>query len=141
VPGILRQASILLTPPLLCATIYRLSHWLWCGNFRRAARMLAAVNLLANKAMIAPDSRIGAGMYIPHTAGIFFEGDAGVGLALYANAIVAGRPRLGNHVSVAAHGMVLGAISVGDSSKIGPRVALTKNLPAHTVILLSPPAA
>jgi serine O-acetyltransferase len=141
VPGIVRKASILLTPPLLCATTYRLSHWLWCRNFRGAARLLAWMNLVVNKAMITPDSSIGAGVYIPHTAGIFFEGDAGDGLALYANAVVAGRPSLGDNVSVAAHAMVLGAISVGSSTKIGPRVALTRDLPANTVIFVASPVA
>src|SRR5207248_2299098 len=132
-----RRVSTLLTPPLLCAALYRLSHWLYGKRLCGAARVLALLNYAVHKAAIAPAARIGPGLYIPHTVGIVFYGHAGRNLTLYARAMVSSArvrdwlgpvsedsPRLGHDVTVGAGSVVNGPVSIGGRTKIGIRIVV-----------------
>jgi serine O-acetyltransferase len=147
-PGLLRRVSILLTPPLICSGLYRLSHWLWSRRHRRSARFAAWINFLVHKAWIAPASCIGGGLYIPHTAGIIFCGRAGAGLLLLVNAVVSEHsaawgddralsecPQLGDDVSVGAGARVIGAITIGSRTRIGPGAVVTCRVPAGSIVV------
>jgi serine acetyltransferase len=137
--GILRLASVLLTPPLLCSLLHRVAYALWSRRLRAAARAVARANFRIHKAWIAPDAAIGPGLYIPHTAGVLFDGRAGSGLTLFANALV-GRgaadhraPRLGDDVTVGAFAIVTGGVSIGDGARIGPGCVVGHDVPARCV--------
>jgi serine O-acetyltransferase len=138
--GLRRQIGILLTPSLLCVTLHRLAHWLWQRNARRTAHALARVNFLLHKAAIHPASRIEAGLYIPHTVGIVFHGEAGKRLTLYAGAVVdaaggeAACPHLADDVSVGARAVVAGAVRLGRGVKLSPLAVVRKDVPSSTVV-------
>ena len=71
--GILRRASLLFTPPILCCLFYRISHALHRSGRRTLARSVARFNYLLHKVAIAPGSEIGPGLYLPHTVGVIFH--------------------------------------------------------------------
>ena len=143
----MRRLGTLLTPPLLCSALYRLSHWLYMKRWRGAARCLALLNYGMHKAAIAPAARIGPGLYIPHTVGVVFYGHAGRNLTLYGRAMIMpssvrdwlgpiseDSPRLGDGITVGAGSVVIGTISIGSRAKIGSRVPVLESLPAGSVL-------
>jgi serine O-acetyltransferase len=133
--GTLRLLSTLLTPPLLCSLVHRIAHRLWVAGLHAPSRALARLNLLVHKAWISPDSRIGAGLYIPHTAGIVFEGHAGRDLVLFANCLVGagpalrGRPVLGDGVVIGAFAVVTGGVRIGDGARLAPGSVVDVDVP------------
>ena len=142
--SIVRTISIMLTPSLLCNLLYRLSHWLWTINLRVGARLVSSLNLLVHRVWISPDSSIGPGLYIPHPAGIVFEGSAGSHLSLFANAVVgerwgsnAGvqRPTLGDHVTVGANAVVMGQLSIGSYATIAPMSVIDTDVSDNSVAI------
>jgi serine O-acetyltransferase len=135
-PGALRMLSTLATPPLLCSLLHRVANRLWDARLHGLARGVARFNLRVHKAWIAPDSRIGPGVYIPHTAGIVFEGHAGSGLVLFANALVGqgralrGRPVLGDGVIVGAFAVVTGGVRIDDHARLAPGSVVDVDVPS-----------
>ncbi len=146
--GLLRRLSILLTPVLAAAGLYRLSHWLWSRRHRRGARCAAWINFLLHKVWIAPGSCIRGGLYIPHTPGVVFCGRAGAGLVLLVNAVVSGSsavwgddraldecPQLGDDVKVGAGARVIGPITVGSGARLGPGAVVTYPVAARSIVV------
>jgi serine O-acetyltransferase len=138
--GVLRLLSVLLTPPLLCSLLHRMAHALWCRDRHAASRCVARLNYRIHKAWISPDSRIGPGLYIPHTAGVVFDGIAGSDLTLFANALVGrthaqppARPHLGHDVIVGAFSVVSGGVTIGDGVRIGPGSVVETDVPAQSI--------
>jgi serine O-acetyltransferase len=130
-----KRLSILLQPSILCLVSYRLSHYLWVRGWRTLADVLARLNLLVFKAHIPAESCIGPGCFLGHTVATTFMGSAGRDLTLFSLAICCpdetglgsvarSGPRLGNSVTVSAHAMVIGPVSVGDRVVLAPGVWL-----------------
>ena len=143
--SLLRRMSVLLTPSLMCCLVIRLAHAAHRRGWRRVARGLSRLNVVAHKAEIHPASSIGPGLYIPHPSAIIFWGRAGRGLTLYSQAIVgplvavpasedglALCPVLGDHITVGAFGTVVGPIPVGDQAQIGPGVVVMAPVSARS---------
>jgi serine O-acetyltransferase len=143
-----RRVSFLLTPPILCVALYRLSHWLYLKRWRWAARWLALLNYAVHKAAIAPAAGIGPGLYIPHTVGVVFYGHAGRNLTLYARAVVTSArirdwlgpisedsPRLGDGITLGVGAVTAGGISIGSRTKIGARIPVLESLAAGSLRL------
>lgn len=146
--GRLRKLSVMFTPPLLCTALYRLSHWCWSHGWRMPGRLLATVNRLLNRADIHPASHIGGGLYIPHTAGIIFEGHAGQGLSLLAHAVVTVdvahpviwlgegmAPCLGDQVSIGTFAVVKGDLHIGDRVSLGQGAIVLGDVPDDCIVV------
>lgn len=146
-PGLLRRLSIFLSAPMLCAALFRFSHWAWRSGHVRIAWALSHCNQIVHRAALHPASRIGKGLYMPHTVGIVFEGHAGRNLVLFANAVVAGgerhphawtggedAPILGDDVSLGAFAVVSGRVCVGDRVRVAPCATLHSDVPADSQV-------
>ena len=129
--GPLRRLSFLLMPPIQCALLYRLSHWLHSHGRRGLACQLARVNYVLHKSAISPAARIGPGLYVPHTVGVVFQAHAGDNLTLYAwskvvppvirhwdGEVPGDAPRLGSGVTVGVGTVVVGPITVPDGTHL-----------------------
>jgi len=143
-----RKLSVLLTPPLLCCALYRLSHWLFCTGRRRRAAIVARINFLLHKCSISPGSSIGPGLYIPHTVGLVFHGHGGERLTLYHRAIVcAGSvhvqkdevyddcPVLGDDVTIGVNAVVSGGVRVGARSYVAAAATLREDLAPDLILV------
>lgn len=138
----IRTLSTLLAPSLICVSLYRIAHWCWCANRRRAARFITWFNQLLLKATITPWSNIGPGVYVAHPFATFVDADAGHNLVLYPWCSLArcsadnseeplpgaARPRLGNNVSLATFVTICGGVKVGDDVHIGPYVCVSSDV-------------
>ncbi len=148
-----------LTPQLLCLFLHRLAHYLFLKGWCRLAVVVSRLNLLVHKVSIPPQSCIGPGCFLPHPAGVTFCGTAGRGLTLYSLAVccpvegslggpMESAPRLGDRVTVGAHAVLLGRITVGDDTKVAFSLRLDRDAPpgvlviskALRVTIQSPPA-
>ncbi|MGH7669593.1 MAG: hypothetical protein ACRENQ_08855 [Gemmatimonadaceae bacterium] len=146
--GLRKRLSILLQPPLLCLCFHRLAHYFWVRGWHRLARALSTFSHFIHKAHIAPDSCIGPGCFLGHTAGTTFIGSAGQGLTLFSLAVCCPSgerlgyaaddgPRLGDHVTLAGHSVVIGRISVGDGARLAPKSRLGIDCPDRMDVLSS----
>lgn len=144
----LKRLSGLLTPSGLACALFRLSHWAHAGRWPRLAMAIAWANLLLTHTSIAPASRVGGGLYIPHpSTGIVFQGEAGRNLRLFAGSGVAARetplhggafgawPRLGNDVSIGAKAYVVGPVQVGDGARIGFNALVDADVPPNARVV------
>ncbi|HUU22888.1 MAG TPA: hypothetical protein VM389_10170 [Phycisphaerae bacterium] len=135
-----------LTPQLLCLLLYRIAHYLHVNGWGRLAVLVTRLNLLIHKVNISPQSCIGAGCFLPHPVGVTFHGTAGRGLTLYSLCVCCPRepgvdgpaeagPRLGHRVTVGGHAVLLGPITVGDDTKVAPKVCLDREAPAAVLVV------
>jgi len=144
----LRTLGNLTTPPVMCAAIHRVAHWLHANGWRRTARFAAGCNRLLHKAAISPAARIGDGLYVPHPFGIAFHGHAGRDLTLfaYASVVASGAhagdgavfddcPVLGDGVTVGARAVAVGGIRIGDGAVLSPWTVADTDVPPHTVLV------
>lgn len=139
------RLSAFLTPELLCLFLYRIAHYLYVNGWGRAALFVTRLNFLFHKVSITPQSCIAPGCRLSHPAGVTFHGRAGPGLTLYSLAICGSRhcvdgpvetgPRLGARVTVGAHAVLLGPITVGDDTKIAFSVRLDRDVAARALVI------
>ena len=80
--------------------------------------------------------------------GVVFNGRAGTGLTLYADALCTSRggalaatiddgPILGDRVTIGAASGVIGPVKVGDDTTIAFRAQLCQDVPADAVVLMT----
>jgi len=137
-----KRLSALVTPSGLACLWYRLSYFAHVHGFERVALAVAWINLWSTRASIAPASRIGGGLYVPHpSTGIVFQGHAGRNLRLFAGSCVTarrtplhrgalrGEPLLGDNVSLGSKAFVVGPVRVGSNVKIGFNAVVERNVP------------
>jgi len=135
-----------LTPQLQCLLLYRIAHYLFVKGWKRPAIVVSQLNLLFNKVSIPPQSCIGSGCFLPHPAGVTFYGAAGRGLTLYSLAVccpldaslsapLKSAPCLGDRVSVGAHAVLIGPITVGDDTKIAFSLRLHRDTPPGVLVI------
>lgn len=143
-----RRLSLLATPAIMCSVLYRFAHYFHVKRLWPLAVFLTWINYVLNRALISPTARIGAGMYIPHTVNVVFQGHAGAHLTLYAHcmvcslkpsprrlAVTSDCPTLGDDVVVGAHSAIVGGIQVGNGAVVGMGGALSESIPAGAVVL------
>ena len=94
---------------------------------------------------IHPGARIGAGFFIDHGMGVVIGETAEVGasVTLYHGVTLGGtslnkgkrHPTIGNRVVIGAGAKVLGAITIGEDSRIGANAVVVKSVPANSVVV------
>jgi len=124
---------------------YRLSHWLWQRNWRLLARWLSQVARFFTGIEIHPGATIGANFFIDHGMGVVIGETTEIGeevtiyhgVTLGGTSLVHGKrhPTLGDRVVVGAGAKLLGAITIGDDSRIGANSVVVKSAPANSVIV------
>ena len=126
------RLSALFTPSGSCVALFRLAHGLHArGALGRALAQLPSwLNLILFRAHLAPASRIGPGLYIPHPACVHIAVVAGARLRVYAGAWIGpGReaaaddaarafPVFGDDVLVGAKAAVRGGARIGDRVRV-----------------------
>ncbi len=124
---------------------HRVSHWLWQRNARLAARTFAEITRIFTGVEIHPGALLGPGLFIDHATGVVIGETAEVGedVTLFHGVTLGGtgretgkrHPTVGDRVVIGAGAKVLGAIKIGDDSRIGANSVVVKEVPASAVVV------
>lgn len=124
---------------------HRISHWLWKRGARLAARILNEVTRILTGVDIHPGAVLGSGLFIDHATGVVIGETAEVGddVTLYHGVTLGGsgrdtgkrHPTIGDRVTIGAGAKVLGAIKIGDDSRIGANAVVVKEVPSSAVVI------
>jgi serine O-acetyltransferase len=124
---------------------HRISHWLWGRGARLAARTFAELNRILTGVEIHPGAVLGAGLFIDHATGVVIGETAEVGddVTIYHGVTLGGsgrdtgkrHPTVGDRVIIGAGAKVLGAIKLGDDSRIGANAVVVTEVPSGSVVI------
>jgi len=124
---------------------HRLSHWLWMRNLKLLARWISQLTRSITGIEIHPGATIGKGFFIDHGMGVVIgeTAEIGDGVTLYHGVTLGGtslekgkrHPTIGDRVVIGAGAKVLGAITIGEDSRIGANAVVVKTVPANSVVV------
>jgi serine O-acetyltransferase len=124
---------------------HRITHWLWMHSFKFLGRWLSQVARNLTGVEIHPGAVIGLGFFIDHGMGVVIGETAEIGadVTLYHGVTLGGtslekgkrHPTIGDRVVIGAGAKVLGAITIGDDSRIGANAVVVKSVPANSVVV------
>jgi len=125
--------------------VYRVSHWLWQKKTYFLARWLSQFARWITGVEIHPGASIGRRLFIDHGMGVVIGETAEVGsdVTLYHGVTLGGvslekgkrHPTLEDRVVVGAGAKILGAIKIGESSRIGANAVVVKDVPPNSVVV------
>ncbi|MBI4731559.1 MAG: serine O-acetyltransferase [Chloroflexi bacterium] len=125
--------------------VHRISHWLWKHDVRFFARWLSQIGRGLTGIEIHPGAIIGPGFFIDHGMGVVIGETAEIGadVTLYHGVTLGGtslekgkrHPTLGDRVVVGAGAKILGAITIGEDSRIGANAVVVKSVPPNSVVV------
>ncbi|MCM2268156.1 MAG: serine O-acetyltransferase [Elusimicrobiales bacterium] len=135
---------LLCYPGLHAVWLYRPAHWLWQAGFRLAARLLTHLARFLTGVEIHPGASIGRRFFIDHGMGVVIGETAEIGddVLMYQGVVLGGtslehkkrHPTLGDGVVVGAGATILGAIKIGDRSRIGAGSVVLHEVPPDTTV-------
>ncbi len=124
---------------------HRFTHLLWRNDLKTIARFLSQVIRSLTGIEIHPGASIGPGFFIDHGMGVVIGETAEIGqeVTLYHGVTLGGtslekgkrHPTIGDRVVIGAGAKVMGAIHVGDDSRIGANAVVIKSVPANSVVV------
>jgi serine O-acetyltransferase len=124
---------------------HRITHWLWYHNLRLLARWLSHVFRFLTGIEIHPGATLGPRFFIDHGMGVVIGETAEVGadVTLYHGVTLGGvslnkgkrHPTLGDKVVVGAGAKILGAITIGEGTRVGANAVVVKSVPPNSVVV------
>ncbi|OBH53989.1 serine O-acetyltransferase [Mycobacterium colombiense] len=124
---------------------HRINHWLWQRGARLIARITAEITRILTGVEIHPGAVLGPGLFIDHATGVVIGETAEVGedVTLYHGVTLGGsgrdtgkrHPTIGDRVIIGAGAKILGAIKIGDDSRIGANAVVVKEVPSCSVVV------
>jgi serine O-acetyltransferase len=145
-PAARTNLEVLLSYPGVHALLgYRVAHWLWMHNFKLLGRLLSFVFRFLTGIEIHPAAKISSNMFIDHGMGVVIGETAEVGrnVTLYHGVTLGGvslqkgkrHPTIEDNVVIGAGAKVLGAITIGEGSRIGANAVVVKDIPSNSVVV------
>ena len=132
-------------PGLHALVGYRVSHRLWTGGHRFAARLVSGLVRMLTAVDIHPAAVIGRGVFIDHGLGVVIGETAEVGddVVIYQGVTLGGtslergkrHPTVGDRVLIGAGAKVLGAVTIGADSRIGANAVVVRDVPPGSVVV------
>jgi serine O-acetyltransferase len=136
---------LLCYPGLHAVWGHRVTHWLWAHNLKLLARWTSQLLRGLTGIEIHPGATIGYGLFIDHGMGVVIGETAEIGscVTLYHGVTLGGtslnkgkrHPTLEDNVVVGAGAKILGAITVGENSRIGANAVVVKPVPPNSVVV------
>jgi serine O-acetyltransferase len=136
---------LLCYPGVHALLFHRLAHRLWTHGWLTLGRFISHLGRALTGIEIHPGARIGAGLFIDHGMGVVIGETAEVGenCTLYQGVTLGGtslkkgkrHPTLGHNIVVGAGAKILGAITIGDHSKIGAGSVVVTEVPPHSTVV------
>jgi serine O-acetyltransferase len=122
---------------------HRMAHWMWGRDLKTPARMVSQFARGLTGIEIHPGATIGPRFFIDHGMGVVIGETAEVGsdVTLYHGVTLGDtsmnkgkrHPTLGDRVVVGAGAKILGAINIGEDTRIGANAVVVKSVPANAV--------
>ena len=132
-------------PGLHALWFHRVSHFLWERNFKFAGRLLSHISRFLTGIEMHPNAKIGRKFFIDHGMGIVIGETAEIGnnVTLYQGVTLGGtslkkvkrHPTVGNNVVIGSGAKVLGALKIGDNSKIGSGSVVIRDVPRNSTVV------
>lgn len=124
---------------------HRIAHWFWKMQLKLMARCISQLNRFLTGIEIHPAAQIGEGLFIDHGMGIVIGETTvikkdvtvyhGVTLGGVSNKKGKRHPTLEEGVVVGAGAQVLGAIIIGECSRIGANAVVVEDVPPDSVVV------
>jgi serine O-acetyltransferase len=124
---------------------HRFAHRLWGRGWVVAARLVSHVARFLTGIEIHPAARIGPGVFIDHGMGVVIGETAEVGenVTLYQGVTLGGtslrrekrHPTLKRNVVVGTGAAILGAITVGEGTRVGAGSVVVRDVPPNSVVV------
>ena len=124
---------------------YRISHWLWKIGLKLLARWISQVARFFTGIEIHPAAKIGKGLFIDHGMGLVIGETTEIGdnVTLFHGVTLGGvsshkgkrHPTLEDGVVVCTGAKILGAITIGECSRVGANAVVIKDVPRDSVVV------
>jgi serine O-acetyltransferase len=124
---------------------YRLAHWLWKHHFIVLGRWISQVTRFFTGIEIHPGASIGKRCFIDHGMGIVIGETTEIGedVTIYHGVTLGGvslkkgkrHPTIENNVVIGAGAKILGAITVGECSRIGANAVVVEDVPSNSIVV------
>jgi serine O-acetyltransferase len=124
---------------------YRAAHWFWMHRMLLFGRLISHFVRAITGIEIHPAAVIGEGFFIDHGMGVVIGETTEIGnnVTLYHGVTLGGvslekgkrHPTLENGVVVGAGAKILGAITIGEGSRIGANAVVVKTVPPDSVVV------
>ena len=123
----------------------RIFHRMWKHNLKFPARWLSQITRALTGIEIHPGAIIGPGFFIDHGMGVVIGETAEIGedVTIYHGVTLGGtslekgkrHPTIGDRVVIGAGAKVLGAITIGEDSRIGANAVVVNSVPPNSVVV------
>jgi serine O-acetyltransferase len=140
-----RLEVLLCYPGVHALMVHRVAHRLWGRGWVVPARFLSHVGRFLTGIEIHPAARLGRGVFIDHGMGVVIGETAEVGddVTLYQGVTLGGtslkrekrHPTLERHVVVGTGAAVLGAITLGEGTRVGAGSVVVSDVPSNSVVV------
>jgi serine O-acetyltransferase len=136
---------VLSYPGFHAITAHRMIHVLHRAGVPIVPRFLAHIARFVTGIEIHPGATIGKSFFIDHGMGVVIgeTAEVGEGVTLYQGVTLGGtsllhgkrHPTLGNNVVIGLNAAVLGAITIGDNSRVGAGSVVVKDVPPNATVV------
>jgi serine O-acetyltransferase len=136
---------LLCYPGVHALAFHRLGHGLWRRGWLSTARFVAHVSRFLTGIEIHPAARLGRALFIDHGMGIVIGETAEIGdnVSLLQGVTLGGtstrrekrHPTLRDNVTVGAGAKIIGAITIGDNSRVGAGSVVVRDVPPNAVVV------
>jgi serine O-acetyltransferase len=140
-----RLEVLLCYPGVHAQAFHRLAQRLWRAGWTATARFVAHVSRFVTGIEIHPAAKLGRGVFIDHGMGIVIGETAEVGdnVNLLQGVTLGGtstrrekrHPTLEANVTVGAGAKIIGAITIGEYSRIGAGSVVVRDVPPNAVVV------
>jgi serine O-acetyltransferase len=140
-----RLEVLLCYPGVHALAFHRLGNGLWRRGWLGAARFVSHVGRFLTGIEIHPAARIGRGLFIDHGMGIVIGETAEIGdnVNLLQGVTLGGtstrrekrHPTLRDNVTVGSGAKIIGAITIGENSRVGAGSVVVRDVPPNAVVV------
>jgi len=124
---------------------YRLAHWFWNRQFIILGRWISQVSRFFTGIEIHPGALIGKRFFIDHGMGVVIGETTEIGddVTIYHGVTLGGvslkkgkrHPNIEDNVVIGAGAKILGAITIGECSRIGANAVVVEDVPSHSIVV------
>ncbi len=136
---------VLCYPGLHALWLHRIAHWFYRRREFTMARLISHISRHITGIEIHPGAKIGKRFFIDHGMGVVIGETTEIGddVLLYQGVVLGGtslekkkrHPTLGDGVVVGAGATVLGAVKIGDRSRVGAGAVVISDVPPDSTVV------